>query len=92
MKGKSYRLIYQLNKNIRVKIKTPVGVTQSQDTGPGLAQGSVEAAVISSVNINNGVDVALNSSDGIVNYCNVPIPNQTFMDDILKVSESTSDA
>ena len=64
VKGKVYRLIYQMNKNIRIKVKTPVGLTESADTGPGATQGSVDAAIISSVSIGNDVSDNFASSDG----------------------------
>ena len=51
VKGKVYRLIYEMNKNARIKIKTPVGITQSEDTVSLVTQGIVEATTISSVSI-----------------------------------------
>ena len=61
VKGKVYRLIYEMNKNIRIKVKTSVGLTPSEDTGPVL--GTVEAGIISSVSLGNGVDVTFADSD-----------------------------
>ena len=53
--GKIYRLIYEMNKNVKIKVKTPVGLTEVEETGPGASQGSVDAPVISSVSIGDGV-------------------------------------
>ena len=47
VKGKDYRLLFEMNRNTRIRIKTPVGDSQWSDTGPNLTQGSVEAAVLS---------------------------------------------
>ena len=44
-----------MNKNSRIRVKTPVGETQSAETGPIVTQGSVDGAVISAVNLDNGV-------------------------------------
>ena len=49
VKGKVYRLLYEMNKNTRITIQTPVGDTQPKDTGPIVTQGSVEGPVLSSV-------------------------------------------
>ena len=55
MKGKAYRLLFNLNKNTRIRVKTPVGVSQAAETGPLVSQGSVEGAVISAVNLDRGI-------------------------------------
>ena len=51
VKGKVYMLLYTLNKNSRIRVKTPVGESSSAETGPCLTQGSVEGAVVSVVNL-----------------------------------------
>ena len=55
VKGKVYRLLFNLNKTSRIKVKTSVGVSQSAVTGPLVTQGSVEGAVLSAVNLDNGI-------------------------------------
>ena len=55
VKGKVYRLLFLMNKSIRIRVKTPVGVTPPCDTGPGMGQGTSEGAIISAVNLDNGV-------------------------------------
>ena len=55
VKGKAYRLLFNLNKNTRIRVKTPVGVSQAAETGPLVSQGSVEGAVISAVNLDRGI-------------------------------------
>ena len=92
VRGKIYRMLYQMNKNIKVKVKTPVGVTPLKSTGLGMAQGSVDAAVMSSNAVEKGVDEALNDVEGIISYEDIPIPSQIWMDDILKMSETAEDA
>ena len=41
VKGKEYRLIYELNKENKIQIKTSVGMTESFTTGPTVSQGSI---------------------------------------------------
>ena len=36
VKGKVYRLIYEMNKSIRIKVKTSVGLSPLEETGPGM--------------------------------------------------------
>ena len=55
IRGKVYRLIFRMNENIVIKVKTPVGVTDAVNTGMGIGQGSVDAATISSASIDGGV-------------------------------------
>ena len=55
IRGKLYRLIFSMNQNIRIKVKTAVGENESEDTGPGVGQGTVDGAILSAVNLDNGV-------------------------------------
>ena len=92
VKGKVYLLIYEKNENVKVKVKTPVGVTGSADTGPVVTQGGVLAAVISSVSIGNGVSDAFAASDSEVLYESIKLSPQIFMDDIFRMAETQSSA
>lgn len=55
VKGKIYRLLYKMNQNIRISVKTPVGDTEFEDTDEGVGQGTVEGTIISSTSIDKGV-------------------------------------
>merc|ERR1711954_581542 len=68
VKGRIYRLIYNMNKSVRIKIKTPVGVTDSEEVLDVVSQGTIESGIISSVNIGKGIDVAFRDSDSEVYY------------------------
>ena len=54
VKGKLYRLLYHMNENTRIQIQTPVGPTEECEVGETLGQGTVEGAVASAVNLDNG--------------------------------------
>ena len=68
MKGKLYRLTYQLNKENVIRVKTPVGSSDFTDVGEGLGQGTNEGAVISTVNLDGGVDDKFKDSETEVEY------------------------
>ena len=38
------------NIKIKIKVKTPVGLTHEKQTGPGICHGTVECAICSSTN------------------------------------------
>ena len=58
-----------MNKNIRISVKTPVGMTQSEDTHMGVGQGTSDGAIISANSLDSGVseyfdaDVTLDEKD-----------------------------
>ena len=81
-----------MNKNTKIKVKTPVGISPSENIGGSLAQGSPEACIISSVNTDNGMDVAFQGSDGHAKYVDLKIPYEIYMDDINKLSENVAAA
>ena len=68
IKGKLYRLIYQLNKNNLIQIKTPVGVTAEFRTGENVTQGSVGGGLISSINLAIPVEASFQNSENKVQY------------------------
>ena len=55
VKGKIYRLIYKMNENIRISVKTSVGESEQSDTGENVGQGTVDGAIISANSIDGGV-------------------------------------
>ena len=88
VRGKIYRLLYEMNKNVAVKVKTPVGMTTTKNIGPATGQGSVEASVISSNGIGKEVSETFEEDEDNIVYEDIVVSNQCFMDDILKVGES----
>ena len=65
LRGKLYRLIFEMNKSSMIKVKTPVGLSHSDSIDLILAQGSGEAGVLSSVNLDSGRrDVTLVNQEG----------------------------
>ena len=62
-----------MNENVRIKVQTPVGLTKEEDIGPTVSQGSVDAAVISSVSIAGGIEEAFEDSEMEVVYHELPL-------------------
>ena len=92
VKGKIYRLIYNMNKSVKIQIKTSVGMTQSKELHDVVQQGTIESGVISSVNIGKGIDVTFKDSDGEVYYVDLKLNPMSFMDDIGKLSDNVEAA
>ena len=44
VKGKLYRLLYLMNKNTIIQVKTGVGMTGEEETGENIGQGTGEGA------------------------------------------------
>ena len=92
VKGKIYRLLFGLNKNTRIKVNTPVGVSDSADTGPIVTQGSLDAGILSSVSIDNGTSVTFANSDCEVDYYGLNLSPLRYQDDIMRMAETISSA
>ena len=56
VRGKLYRLLFEMNENTKISVLTPVGMTEEKDTGEGVGQGTLEGALVSAVNLDNGVN------------------------------------
>ena len=54
VKGKVYKLLFELNKDTQIRIKSSAGISDVRVTGENVAQGSVSGALISSNNILKG--------------------------------------
>ena len=108
IKGKVYRLFYRLNENIRIKVRTPVGLSKSASTGPGVGQGTVSGAIMSANNLDQGVteyfgDTEENFEDDEKNededkdkykvkYDEITLNSLLFQDDIMHPSETVEAA
>ena len=86
VKGKLYRIIYQLNKETEVRVKTSVGVSESTEVGEGLGQGTNEGAVISTVNLDGGISDNFKDSDSEVEYSGMKLGPCLFQDDIARLA------
>ena len=108
VRGKIYRLLFLLNKNVRIRVKTPVGVTASADTGPTVSQGSSEGAIVSSVNLDNGIKEYYHDNEdetgdneernrtkrkiGKIHYEEIVMNPMLYQDDCMNLADNIDDA
>ena len=90
--GKLYRLIHEMNKSSKIKVQTPLGETEEKETGPTVTQGSVEAATLSSVSLDNGVDEGFNEKEREVKYLDIVLAPLLYMDDVFRMATNIEDA
>ena len=90
--GKLYRLIFKMNKDTCVKVRTPVGTSSSRSTGETVGQETVEGAVISAISLDNGVIDFFATSTTEVTYFGVKLGPMLFQDDIARLAASVESA
>ena len=91
LKGKKYRLIYELNKDAIIKVKTSLGETKEAEIDPGLGQGGAESGILSAVSLDGGVQDYFRDSNHVY-YDNIPIKALLWQDDVLKVNNTLKEA
>ena len=92
IKGKLYRLLYMMNKNTRISVQTPVGPTEEEDTGEGVGQGTLEGALVSSANLDSGVDDFFHNSEYEISYGEIPLQPILYQDDVARMSDDLKSA
>ena len=60
VKGKIYRLLYMMNKDSIIQVKTGVGLSEKEESGANVSQGTIEGAIVSAANANQGITLAFN--------------------------------
>ena len=56
VKGKLYKLIYELNRNTKIRVIMAVGESKERETGENKAQGLIDGGKVSSNNLSKGFD------------------------------------
>ena len=92
VKGKLYRLLYLMNHKTKFRVKTPVGLTEEALRGAGLAQGSLEGALISSVSLDSDVMQFFKDSTYEVSYFSVRLQPLLYQDDVARLAYSVESA
>ena len=88
IKGKIYRLVYKLNKDTDIRVRTAVGYTEYDDVGETLGQGTNESGVISSASLSGGVTDFFHDSNCEVNFAGMVLAPCLFQDDIARMAEN----
>ena len=89
---KIYRLIYNMNKTVCIKVKTPVGVSESKEIHEIVAQGSADSGPTSANNISKGVERVFEDSEGEVEYLGIKLAPLILMDDIGRLADNVVSA
>ena len=89
--NKSYRLWYKLNENTKISVKTSVGESDSATVANTIGQGSVGAALVSSLNIGTSIEETF--KDNHTAYIGtLGLNNLIFQDDISKLNNNIGQA
>ena len=77
---------HEMNRSTNIKVETPVGLTDTKELGPSVAQGSVDASVISSASLASGVEDEFTDPSKEIMYADLVIFPTIYMDDCNKLS------
>ena len=89
VRGRIWRNIYQINKEAKIHIKTPMGITEGIKIGETVKQGSVLASKMASLHTDGANRMFVNTGLGI-QYGEIKINNLIFQDDIIKLENSVN--
>ena len=92
--NKCYRLLYKLNSNTTVQVKTPVGTTDLAVTGENLAQGSKSAGIICSLSLSTGMEKYFHNQNSQypVYYGEIKVSSLLYQNDSFELSSSVEGA
>ena len=85
--GKLYKLLYMMNKDTKISVRTALGLSDDRDTGEGWGQGTIEGAICSAVNLDNGVKDFFADSEYEVSYGDVALSPTLFQDVVSRLCE-----
>ena len=85
VKGKLYRLVFEMNRETRIKVRTAVGVTDEESTGEGVGQGTLDGAIISACSIDYSIDKFFSNSSYEVSYGGLNLQPLLYQDDIFRL-------
>ena len=91
VRGKPYRLLFEMNRKNKIKVKTLIGTTEEEETNPGLGQGTIKGAILSANSLSKGVDDYLDDEND-TNYGNIVVKSLLWQDDIAAASKSIESA
>ena len=92
IKGKLYKLIFEMNRDVRIRFRTPVGESNVKEVGKTVAQGSLEGALVSTNSVGNGVNDFFKDSDKEVEYGTMKVLPLQYVDDIGRLTDSPESA
>ena len=88
IRGKMYRLWYELNRDSQIRVKTAAGMTKIKAIGENVTQGSIGGAILSSSNLDKTLTAYFSGSDSELSYGAARLSPFAFQDDVLRMSNS----
>ena len=92
VKGKLYRLVYELNRSTDLKVKTGVGLSSSATLGENITQGSIGGALISTNNLDYTANMHFSKSNHEISYSDTRLQLLIFQDDLFRICANAVDA
>ena len=88
IKGKLYRLWYEMYRDAQIRVKTAAGLSKIRATGENVAQGSIGGALLSAANLYKTLTAFFEGSDSEISYGNLRLSVLSFQDDALRMCSS----
>jgi len=88
VRGKLYRLWYELYRDTQIRVKTAAGITDCRATGKNVCHGSIGGALLSSANLDKTISAYLSGSDCELSYGDKRLSPLLFQDDDLRLANS----
>ena len=85
IKGKLYRLWYEMYRDSQIRVKTASGLTEIKTTGENVTQGSIGGAILSSANLDKTLCSYFGGSDSELSYGDKRLAPITFQDDTMRM-------
>ena len=92
VRGKLYRLWYELYRDSLIRVKTAAGLSNEKSTGENVTQGSIGGAILSSANLDKTLSAYFAASDSEISYGNLRLSVLSFQDDTLRMVSSLNSA
>ena len=81
-----------MNSKTKIKIKSGVGFSDTKESGENIGQGTVDGAIISAANLDDGITTYFEDSTEEICYGKVKLGPLLYQDDIVRITTSRSAA
>ena len=92
IRGKLYRLWYELNKETEIRVRTGVGTTNVAKVGETVAQGSIGGGLVSALNLDVEVSNFFDGSSNEAAYSSIRLQPMILQDDLSRLCCSADSA
>ena len=85
VRGKLYRLIFEMNRQNNIRVRTGVGTSDAQETGEGVGQGTLDGALLSAGSIDFTVNKFFSKSSYEISYGSINLQPLLYQDDLFRL-------